>query len=329
MSWCAGDSVSTSQVISTAQANYDACIRNGIPEADCQSQLPSQGINPKAACTNPDGTPAQASTPGSVIMSYAQANINSGVGQYISAQDLDGALSAVVSALANRVLGATGLFGSSRPSGGSGSSGGTATPAINSSSSYASTQALTLVDSMQTRLAAYTAGVQKISGYASQASAAVTDMISACTSVTSGSTLYASQINEGNAALENYTVPLLLNMQKALADVASTQSLIDKVKAGAAAAATPAGAPASFATDVSSLAVAPPSPSDTVTIQSAATVTGGATSSVRDSKGVAQLSLRVTGGTPADQMVLIALNASIMKAQCVPPVVDLGPQEGQ
>jgi hypothetical protein len=82
---------------------------------------------------------------------------------------------------------------------------------------------------MQTRLAAYTAGVQKISGYASQASAADTDMISASTSVTSGSTLYASQINEGNAALENYTVPLLLNMQKALADVASTQSLIDKV----------------------------------------------------------------------------------------------------
>lgn len=259
-------------------------------------------------------------------MSYAQANINSGIGQLISAQDLDGALGAIVTALANRILAGTGLFGSTQSSGGgSGSSGSTPT---NTSSVSASNTAIALANAVQTRLTAYNTAANSITDAANTASQVLTDFMNACTAA--GTPAATTQAAAAQSAISDEVAPLLINMQEVLSNVAGTQALIDKVKSEAAVAATAAGAPETFAADVAALSTASPTALEVGAIEARAARTTGAYSLPfqTDPRQPPTVSLNVAGGTSIDQMTLIILNVSILKPICVPPVVDTTPPGG-
>lgn len=97
--------------VSQAQTNrrQDLLQGNGFlswcPSGATSNTSSGGGINPQPPCTNANGTPVMAQTPGSTIKSYLDANLGSGIGQLVSAQDLDAAIGAIATALANRVVG--------------------------------------------------------------------------------------------------------------------------------------------------------------------------------------------------------------------------------
>ncbi|MGD0328396.1 MAG: hypothetical protein ABSB00_01640 [Minisyncoccia bacterium] len=265
------------------------------PGATANTTSSSVGVKPQAPCTNANGTPAMAQTPGSTIKSYLDTNLGSGIGQLVSAQDLDAALGAIVTALGNRVIGSTGLFGSSQPSG----SRNITVVAPAPSSSAAS--AISLAQSTLTQLATYTSAWNTISAAANTASMSVTALLNSC----------SAQQTIAQTALTNEIAPMLVQAQAALNSAATTQALALQVQAEASA--VPIADPVQLSTDVTSLSSMPPAAGDVVNAQLSAAVTGAATANPAGS-------LTVSGGTFVDQMNLISTNAAALEtSSCATP----------
>lgn len=282
----------------------------GDTTAKVNANLSAGGINPQVSCFNSDGTSANVTTPGSTISSYLQANVNSGISQLVSAQDLDFAIGQIVMALGNQVLGAAGLFGSSQPS-----SSSNTTPVSTTPSSSATT-AISLADSKLAGITAYTSAWATIAAAANIASTTVADLASLCIAgASSGGT--QSFVDAANAqfiaaqtAIRTLIDPVLVQAQSAPSVGVETAALALKVKA--AAIVVPLADPTQFGIDVATLATMSPATTDVVLAQQDAQVSGGA-------RATPDGSLTVSGGSLVDQMNLISTNAATLKTTVCNP----------
>ncbi|MFA6278621.1 MAG: hypothetical protein WCS97_02325 [Candidatus Paceibacterota bacterium] len=312
----------------TCDLKTNECIdpTGGKSAATQWGTAPAAGVAPQAPCTNPDGTPAKATTPGSTISSYLQANVNSGIGQLVSAQDLDAAIGQVVFALSNRVLGATGLFGSSQPSGSSNTTQAAQTQQNNSAAS-----ATASATSALTNVATYTKAFQDIEKSAQIASASLTAYIQAEPSFVAqmASTTICSQqqsvvqtvtanAQAAFAQAQEMLTPagtigsVFTSVNTAFESASTTKAIALKVQEEAAV--VPIEDPMQFSIDVASLAQMPPGAIDVMNAQSDATATGAATAlnwdGTKPAYGAAPaMTLTVSGGTTVDRMNLISANA--------------------
>ncbi len=300
LSWCGGDSTRTSSS--------------------------NEGISPSAPCTNPDGSTVDAQTPGSIIHDYTQeAVVASGFDQLISANDLDDALSSIITALLAQVLGGSGgLLGSS------GSSASSVTNRLQdySDSSVTTPQAaLQIVQTMLTRIADYTTAWNTIIALTNNASTSVASLTDYCTAqgrlastTLSNGTITdigeiaalnkfintsAAQIVDAQNAIATEIVPVIEQLQSSLVTIANTQLFALKVQSEASSTAT-TGSSGALTSDIPMLAMMPPSAIDVSDIQQAAEIFGGAKASPSGS-------LTVYGGTLADQMILLSTNANALK----------------
>lgn len=295
----------------------------------------SNSISPSVSCTSPDGRPVNATTPGSAIMSYAQANINSGIGQFVSAQDLDSALGQIVSALGNRVLGATGLFSSSQPSS---SRNTTVVSALPSNSSVSS---VSIAQTTLSNIAAYTSAWETIATAANTASTSADSLVKFCI-VAANKAALATGVNEwgiqvfpqtspvgvhsvfidaarkqavdAQTAITTEILPVLTQAKVETSSFESTKTLALKVQA--AAAVVPIADPIQFSTDVATLVSMPPSVLDVNTAQQNARALGGAMANPAGS-------LTVSGGSLVDQMNLINTNAQLLQTTVCNPASSL------
>ncbi|HVB19821.1 MAG TPA: hypothetical protein VNF51_00835 [Candidatus Paceibacterota bacterium] len=302
LSWCGGNS---------SAASYSVSLR---------------GVSPSAPCTNPDGTPAQVMTPGSIIHDYTQqAVVNSGFQQLISATDLDNALGAIVSTLLNQVLGGSGgLFGSSQSSGSTSSI--TSQLQSYTSSNVTSTQtASQTAQSILTQLTTYTDAWNTIVATAGTASTSVASLVNVCTTnITAVQTqpqAYTSsnlptfinaataQVAAAKTALTAEITPIFSQAQAATSTAATTQAFALQVQSEASGTAGSAG---TLASDVATLVTMPPSVTDVSAVQENAQAYGGATASPVGS-------LTVSGGSLVDQMNLINANATTLQATVCDP----------
>ncbi|MHB8710241.1 MAG: hypothetical protein ACYC6X_01650 [Minisyncoccota bacterium] len=288
---------------------------------------------------NPTGTAATCisngvqqafQTPGSVIAGYTQkAVVGSGIDQLVSVQDIDGALSAIVTALIGQVLGGNnGLLGASQPSV---SSRPLTTQLQNYSAgnTTASASAASIAQTTLTNITNYTSAWQTVVNAANTASTSVASLASFCTSAATASSTATSspqiiafisaataQAAAAQAVIPTEITPLITQAQTAINSVASSQAFALKVQAEAASASSiTAGTSASavtLVTDTQTLVTMPPSTTDVSNAQQNATVFGGARASPAGS-------LTVSGGTPIDQMNLINTNATALRSVCVAP----------
>lgn len=276
------------------------------------------GTAPGDSCKNADGSPGQTQTPGSIIHDYTQkAVVNSGFEQLISANDLDSALSAVISALLNQVLGGVGgLLGASQNSGG--------TPSLttqlqsystgSANSATTAVSALPILQSLLSQVTTYSNAWQTISTATNAALTAVTSLVNSCTAYSatpsssglSFSTARAAAATAQTTAAQNAITteinPVLSQAGTASTVVTAMQTMIQTVQNE-----LNTGAP--YAADLQTLQTMPPTTSDVSNALQNAQSTGSAVA-------VPAGSLTVSGGTIADQMTLIKTNATALMALC-------------
>ncbi|MCR4276364.1 MAG: hypothetical protein NUV90_03200 [Candidatus Parcubacteria bacterium] len=292
--------------------------------------LSAGGINPQVSCFNPDGTSANVTTPGSTISSYLQANVNSGISQLVSAQDLDAAILQIVMALGNQVLGSAGLFGSSQPS-----SSSNTTP-VSTMPSSSATSAISFADSKLAGITAYTSAWATIATAANIASTTAAGLASFCIAGANegaGSGGTQSFVDAANAqfiaaqtAIRTLIDPVLVQAQSAPSMGIETTALALKIKA--AAILVPLADPTQFGIDVATLATMSPATTDVVLAQQDAQVSGGARANQVCGEMAYSFSssctkyiggLMVSGGSLVDQMNLITTNAAALKTTVCNP----------
>lgn len=255
------------------------------------------GANPQAQCTNPDGTPAQATTPGSVIMSYLQANVNSGIGQLVAAQDLDAALGQIVAALASRVLSSTGLFSS-------GSGPGTTGPRPGSGNE----NALALAQTVLSQVSAYKTAWTSIKDAANGAKTSLQMLTTYCSAELALGAIGQTLITAGDVqtALSTAVNPLVQEAERAFQTASTTRSFALQVQAAAS---SGNANPVQLSSDVTRLASMPPTLGQVAQAEQDARATGRASASPSGT-------LTVTGGTHTDRMNLIKANADALAPRC-------------
>jgi hypothetical protein len=301
--------VGSAQAARTTMLNWGQGFLSWCPSGTTSNTSSSAGVKPQPPCTNADGTPAQASTPGSTIKSYLDANLGSGIGQLVSAQDLDSAINAIVTALGNKVIGSTGLFGSSQPSNSSN------TTIAASAPSSAATSAISLAQSTLSNITTYSSAWNIIAAAANTASTSVASLVSYCnaqlTSSYASTAVINAQVSAAQIALTSEIAPVLAQAQTAFNAASTAQALALQVQAEATA--VPIADPVQFSTDVSSLSSMPPTSGDVVNAQMSSTVSNAAAASPSGS-------LAVSNGSLVDQMNLISTNATALHASCTPSV---------
>ncbi len=278
----------------------------------------STGTNPADSCKNADGSPGQTETPGSIIHDYTQqAVVNSGFQQLISANDLDSALSAIITALLNQVLGgAGGLLGASQTTNN--------TPSLTTqlqnyslpNSTTANTTAATAsvtatLQAALSQVAIYQSAWQSISTAANAASTAVTTLKNSCTSYAAAlpsNPLAAAALAEATAAQNAITTeinPVLANVSTSYTTASAMQAMIQQIQ-------NELNSGISYTTDLQTLQTMPPTNADvTSAVQNAQTTAIGATATPTGS-------LTVSGGSTVDQMNLISANATALRASVCP-----------
>ncbi|MCR4333640.1 MAG: hypothetical protein NUV60_01265 [Patescibacteria group bacterium] len=341
LSWCGGSTTSASSCTPTASG---ACPQGCVPNFDTESNGCSpSGVSPQAPCTNPDGTPAQAQTPGSIIHDYTQkAVVNSGFEQLISSNDLDTALGSIVTALFNQVLGGVnGLLGTSAPSSSSSGRSGTVTGQLQTyaaGNTSSSASAVSLAQSTLSNITNYTNAWNTITSAANTASTSLDSLATFCLTAAQDAetnpdssigktpafvTASTDQAAAAQAAIPASIVPVITQAQSALSSVAATKTFALQVEEEAASASSVTTANTTAATtlaaDIATLAAMPPSATDVAAIQQNAQVFNGAQASPVES-------FNVSGGSLIDRMNLIGANATALKdSVCTPmPPTDYG-----
>ena len=296
LSWC-GPVQSTTVDTSTAEAARAACKANGNSDAQCQDAYQAYmnaagaSVTSGDSCKNSDGTSGTTRTPGSVIHDYTQKFVVSvGADQLVAASDLDSAFNAIIGALLNRVLGGVG--------GGLLTTGTTATqlrnyvPVSNNSASSTSTT----VDDVIARITSYTNSWTTIKTAVDAASAGVSGAIQAC-----------STSNGNNVTMLQVALPAITQTQ------ADTQAALDKAATASTFAVQVKNeantAASSYAADLITLINMPPTIAEIGAAQELAKITGRA-------KADPANSFNISGGTPVDQMNLMAQTAANYALQC-------------
>lgn len=321
LSWCSGGSSEGAVATGAACKDFEnssdcqgelVCVKGSGALTTGTCQVPTSGQSDavtSTTCINKDGTPGTIQTPGSIIHDYTQeALVNSGFDQLISANDIDGALGTIVSALADKVLSsATGLLGASKSS----SSGGSFTRELqdySGSSASANQAALQLV---QTQL-----GV--IGGYASDWRAIRNSAQAALTSLNALDAACSTQSTAAQSALATQVRPMLSQADTALSNAASQQTLGQKIQSEAAG----GSAGSTLSADIATFTGALVSAAEVTTVHMQASALGKASATPTGS-------LSVSGGTTVDQMNLLASNAQSLQATCgivaAPPTGPAGP----
>ena len=327
--------VGAAQGANATQLNWGQGFSSWCGSSGGSSASPS-GVAPGAPCVNKNGTPGIVQTPGSIIHGYTQqAVVASGLDQLVSAQDLDSALGAIVTALANQILGGAsngGFTGASQPSSIAPS---LATQLQNYSPSNEAGVASSVAIASTTlgNLAVYTSAWQTIATAASTASSTLTSLANSCIaeqnvapSILSGSAnatnlakfLQASTAEAAAAkfAIATETAPVLAQARAAQGVAAITQAFALQVQSEAAGVSSltvnNANAATQLANDVQTLAQMPPSGADIVNAQQNAQAFGGAAASPAGS-------LIVSGGSLVDQMNLITTNAQTLAGSVCNP----------
>lgn len=295
---------------------------------------PSASANPKAPCTNPDGTPAMAQTPGSVILGYTQKTLGSGLDQLVSAQDLDSALGAIATALVNQVLGGSGgLFGASTAPAGR--------PSVTNrlqnytpTNQSASTSGTSIVQSTLDKLSGYTATWDTLRAAANTASTTLADLASFCIAqqqlapailAPEGDTTQAlttfitdstAQATAARSAITTVAAPVLREAQAAYETASTTRVFALQVQSESLGVSTLTSATTDAAmtlnTDIQTLSTMPPTVVDVGNVQMDATVTNTASASPAGT-------LSVSGGTLIDRLNLITANARALKTSVCTP----------
>jgi len=292
---------------SAAAAAYQQCQDTNGVNADCLSAYTgaggstslSNGVKPGDSCTNGNGTPGTIQTPGSILHDYTQkAVVNTGMEELISAQDLDQALGAIAMALVSQVISGSGLLGASTPSSSSRPAITAQLQTYSGDTSSSSGSAISISQTMLTRLTTYTTAWQTIVNAEQAASSTVIQLGNTC----------PNQANAVQTALTGELAPVLTQWQSAMSAIKDTRTLALKVQTESTSATTPT-AVATLSTDTQLLAIAPPSATDVMLLQQEAQVLGGATANPAGS-------LTVSGGTKLDQMNLIGTNAAALIPTC-------------
>lgn len=333
LSWCGADTTTY-----PAGNNPDEASSNVV------------SATPTAQCVNKDGTPTPIQTPGSIIHDYAQkAVVSSGFDQLISANDLDNALSSIVSALATQVLGgAGGLFGSSVASSNSAANNGTITSQLQnySASSVSATQSsFQTAQTMLDRIAAYTSAWSTIGASADTASTSAVSLANFCTSAadtaalaqwnSSGSTwgtpstptpadlasMHSPFIDAARAqaaavpaVLSTEIAPIIAQAQAAPDAASTTQALALQVQTEASGGSSTTGtAGATLASDVAILVTMFPTLTDLSDAQTNATAGAGAIASPVGSLTIS------SAGSLVSQMNLIISNVATLKTTVCNP----------
>lgn len=315
LSWCGGNTTSTS---GSCVAVNGSCPAGCVPDGYAPTGCSGSSISPQAPCTNPDGTPANAITPGSIIHDFTQqAVVNSGFQQLIASNDLDNALGAIVNALLKNVLGGTGLFGASQPPSGGGRS---ITSQLNNykpDNTAVGSSATAIAQAALDRIAAYNSAWSTIGAAANTASSSVQALITFCnaaaadTANASNQTFIAAataQVTEAQTALTTYINPVIVQAQAAPGLSSTTQAFALKVSLEAATASSTLG------TDVQTLTGMPPTAADLASAQQDATASGGAQTNPDGS-----LVLVANGASTVSRMNLLSTNAVNLETKVCTP----------
>ncbi|MDD3531512.1 MAG: hypothetical protein PHV99_02915 [Candidatus Pacebacteria bacterium] len=321
----------------------------------------STGVKPQAPCTSEDGKPVQSVTPGSMIHAYAtkaiaDAGFDQSYAQLISANDFDSALSAVLNAVMDQVLGAaTGLLGGGSPSSTSSGGGprstaitsalGSYTDSSTSASESASASGLSAAQSVLSNITTYLNSWQTIATAANTASSSAASLADFCTAAAidaaanpagwSSLDVFINKANtQATAARNAITSVIAPALQEAAAVasssvIANTKALALKVQANSVAGLdTTASANSSAASTLSvqtqTLLTSSPTPTETDNAQKNASVNGGAIALPMSTSATPTVSLDVTGGSLVDRMNLISTNAQTLKTKSCTPVSCLG-----
>jgi len=323
--------------------NGEVCSADGHCPVD-------DGVNPQAPCTNPDGTPAKAVTPGSIIHDYTQkAVVDSGFdqayAQLISANDIDAALGQIVNAVISQVLGGVDGLLSGSPSRPSSSRSPSLTTQLNN---YTPTGTGVIESTSQTPqtkltgLTGYMTALDTIITAANTASTSVQNLADYCAaeqaSMTQALATYQNQSTSQGPDPYGIASAAIAGMQTFITNAGNTHDIaqaaltngITPVLTKAWAASTTAATtqkfalkvqkdaslvpvPTTLSSDTAKLLTMPPSQFEVNDTISNAQVTGGAAT-----QNFCQYSLAVSGGTTVDQMNLISTNATALKASCDP-----------
>ncbi len=308
--------------------------------------------NTPPSCTNKDGTPGVVTTPGATIKAFLDKNLGTGIGQLVSAQDIDDSIAAILSAFSTKIMNDTiykpgGLFGSSQSSGStlvsplpvSQDALGNITQSALSDAETVSSSMGTYIASAQTVFGAANAAASSTQAYIDAEPAFVAGVNAAAVAATSATTsaAYCPALIQARASvladasttlaqaqallLPGGTITGAIDMaSSSIADAEQMQALVVKVKAEATATSTQVD-PQTFSSDVATLTTAGPTTMDIMAMEGNATATGGATTTPNPD---GTPSLSVGGGTILDEMNLLkknadslisAWNAEINKAQ--------------
>jgi hypothetical protein len=363
LSWCPGDSVSSNSEAgqnAICQSCLDACdakfANDSAGAATCSEGCApkcgggtssSVGVSPQAQCTNADGTPAKAVTPGSIIHDYAQKGVvNSGFDQLISANDIDSSLNAIMGAFITNVFSGTGIFGVSANSSGSGRALYNQLNNYSASSENLTTTVAATAEDKLAQLGIYTSAWNTINESAITASTSVKTLIQFCTEQrdTASTTLAnltknrgprvglhatdtsneqddlidvitssTQQIDAANIAFAKIILPVLMQAQEASTTASTTRALAARFSSETSEGVSTT-TNTTMSADTKTFISAPPSLSDIQFAQKETEVSGKATADPART-------LNVSGGSLVDKMNLISKNADAIKANSctIPP----------
>lgn len=262
-------------------------------------------VSPQVQCRNAEGTPVSATTPGSVIASFLQANVDSSVAQLVNAKDIDSMISAVVGALVNKVMNSTGLFNTSGavirpgvplPGGGT----GTTTPGGNSS-------ILAQIQAVLTNVDSYASSWSTVQTAAIGAQTSLNTLLNSCSAELSAGTIGTVAITTADEQTAYQAMnPFIQQAQTALANASTTRTFAQQVQSEVSNGTADIG---KIMTDLSQLLTMHPSAGEIAIAQSNAQTTGQAHATPTGS-------VLVTGGSMIDQANLVATNANTLAPQC-------------
>ncbi len=306
ISWC-DTSASATQNVTSAQVGGGTVVA-ALPTLS-QNKDGSYSSTEPQTCLNSDGTPGTIQTPGSVIKAQLDKSLGSGVDKLVSADEIDEVIGSLAMQLVSSVLGGSsgGLFGVAQSSSGNRSLiDQYATSGVMNSTNTATSvsSAMQLAQTTLSTINTYESAWNTVLSSAQTASSTLHTLQKGCT----------TQGNSVQTALQYEVQPVITQAQSAIASAEQTRTLANAVLSESGS--TTAGAGGALLADAQALAAAPPTQADLALAQSSAQSTGSATSTPPGS-------LTVSGGTPVDQMTLLATNAQALYSACLVPTTAL------
>ena len=225
ISWCAGEKSDELAPVHVS-CRTDSGAKGFIDETTHLCVANANSNVPGGVCTMKDGNPGKIQTPGAIIHKYTEkAVVDSGMDQFIKADDLDAAFGAILTAMANKVLSDVGgLLGASVHTS---SDGGRTlvddlnTYSDNNSSSEASTATDNGILSDAVSAQQYQSAWGTIRSTASSAASALTKVVNSCGAAALSARppfgmRYSDQVTAAQNALTRDVNPLIAQADAAI-----------------------------------------------------------------------------------------------------------------